>query len=100
MAGSFSTSYKAEIAFKSSELNVTAHISAPFHVTTKKSNTDVIFDSNLLRELGIQLDFQNNFTGWKDIYLPMNTIDNKIRIHFSIQDSKYVRNATKVVRKF
>ena len=36
MAGSFSTSHKSEITFKMSELNVTAHISAPFHVTTKK----------------------------------------------------------------
>ena len=57
MAGSFSTSHEAEITFKISELNVTAHISAPFHVTTRKSNYDVIFGRDLLRELGIQLDF-------------------------------------------
>ena len=36
MDGSFSTSREAEIALKMPELNVTAHISAPFHVTTKK----------------------------------------------------------------
>ena len=29
-------SHEAEITFKMPELNVTAHISAPFHVTTKK----------------------------------------------------------------
>ena len=43
MAGSISTSHKAEITFKMPELNFTAHISAPLHVTTKKSNYDVIF---------------------------------------------------------
>ena len=41
MAGSFSTSHKAEITLKMPELDVTAHISAPFHLTTKKNNYDV-----------------------------------------------------------
>ena len=75
LAGSFSTSREAEITLKMPELNVTAHISAPFHVTTKKSNCDVIFGRDLRRELGILLDFQNNFIGWKDINLPMKPID-------------------------
>ena len=53
--GSFSTSREADIKFKLPELIVTAHISAPFHVTTKKNNYDVIFGRDLLRELGIEL---------------------------------------------
>ena len=53
------------------EVNVTAHISAPFHVTTKKSNYNVIFGRDLLWELGIQLGIHNNFIGWIDINLPM-----------------------------
>ena len=88
MARSFSTSHEAEITFKISELNVMAHISAPFHVTTKKSNYDVIFGRDLLRELGIQLDLQNNFTRWQDISLPMKAIDCKMRTHFTNQDTK------------
>ena len=36
MAGSFSTSYEVEVKLKLPELNVTAHIIAPFHVTNKK----------------------------------------------------------------
>ena len=55
MVGSFSTSHGAEIPFEIPELNVTAHISTPFHVTTKKSNFSVIFGRDLLWELGIQL---------------------------------------------
>ena len=42
MVGSFSTTHKAEITLKMPELNVTANISAPFQVTTKRSNNDVI----------------------------------------------------------
>ena len=99
MAGSFSKSHGAQITLKMPELYVTAHISAQFHVTTKKSNYDVIFGRDLLRELGIQLDFQKNFIGWKDMNLPMTPIDCKMRSHFTIQDRKNVRNATKRIKK-
>ena len=56
MAGSFTTSREARSTLKKSELNVMPHISAPFHVTTKKSNYNVIFGRDFLRELGIQPD--------------------------------------------
>ena len=45
-----------------------AHIFAPFHVTSHKNNYDVIFSQDLLQEIGINLDFQNNFVQWKDTY--------------------------------
>ena len=50
MAGSFSKSYNAKITLKMPEFNVMAHIFAPFHVTTKKSNYDVGFGRDLLQE--------------------------------------------------
>ena len=67
MAASFSTLREAEITLKMPKLNVTALISAPFHVTTKKNYYNVIFGRDLLQELGIQLNFQNDFIGWQDI---------------------------------
>ena len=36
MARSFSMSCEAEMKWKAPDFNVTAHVSAPFHVTTKK----------------------------------------------------------------
>ena len=90
MAGSFSTSHEIKIKVKLPELNVMVHISATFHVTTRKSNYDVIFGK--LQGLGIQLEFQNNIIEWQDINLHMKPIDSKMRIHFSIQDSKKIRN--------
>ena len=66
MAGSFSTLCKAEVKIKLPKLNFTAHIFAPFHITSQKSNYDVIFGQDLLCELGMNLDFQNNFVGWKE----------------------------------
>ena len=76
-----------------------AYFSAPFHVTTKKSNYNVIFGRDLLWELEIQLVFQTNFIGWQDIHLPMKPMYHKMRAYFTIQDSKNVRNATKKIKK-
>ena len=61
MAGSFSMLCKAKVKIKLPKLNVTAHIFAPFHVTSEKSNYEVILSQDILRELGIILDVQNNF---------------------------------------
>ena len=52
MAGSFLTLCKAEVKIKLSELNFMAHVFAPFHVTSQKSNYDVIYGQDLLRDLG------------------------------------------------
>ena len=64
MSGSFSTSHDAGITFKMREIYATAHTSATFHVTTKTSNYNIIFCRDLRHELGIQLDFQENFIAW------------------------------------
>ena len=47
MAWLFSTTCKAKIKLKMSELNVNAHISLPFCITTKKGN----YDENLSNHL-------------------------------------------------
>ena len=99
LAGSFSTSHEAEITLKIPELNVTAHISESLQVTTEKSNYDVFFGRDLLRELGIPLDFQNDFIQWHYINLLMKSVDFKMRAHFTIQDSKNIKNANKRVKK-
>ena len=65
IVGSFLTSYKAEVKVKLPELNFTAPIFAPFHVTSQNSNYNVIFGRELLQELEINLDFQYNFVRWK-----------------------------------
>ena len=99
LAGSFSTLCKAEITLKMAKLNVTAHISASFHVITKKVKKKIVIVRDLLWELGFQLDFQNNFIGWQDINLHMKPIDCKMRTHLIIQDSENVRKATKRIKK-
>ena len=53
MAGSFLTLREAEGKIKLPEFNATAHIFAPFHATSQKSNYDVSFGRDLQQELGI-----------------------------------------------
>ena len=90
-----SASKENEITFKISELNVTVQISAPFHLTTRKSNFDIIFRRDSIQELRIQLDFPKKFIRWQDINIPMRPIDCEMRNYFTIQDSNNVRNTDK-----
>ena len=87
MAGSFLTLCKAEVKIKLPKLNVTAHTFIPFDITCQNSNYNVNFFQDLLQELGINLDFQNNFVGWKETKIPMKSANNKMRTLFLIQES-------------
>ena len=40
-------------------------------MTKNKSNNDLIFDRDLLRELGISLDFKYNIVAWQHIEIPI-----------------------------
>ena len=66
IAESFLTLCDTEAKIKLPELNLTAHIFVAFHTTSQKSNHNVTFGRDFLRELGINLDFQNNFVSWKE----------------------------------
>ena len=99
MAWSFLTSCEAEIKIKLPELHFTAQIFAPFHITSRKSNYNIIFGRDLLQEIGINLDFQNNFVDWKETKTPMKSIDCKMRTNFAIQGSKNIESATYWIKK-
>ena len=92
MAGSFLTSCEAEVRIKLPELNFTAHIFAPFHVTSQKSNYIVIFGRNLLQELGINLEKQIQ-------WMERNQDIHEIKTNFTIQESKNIKSATNWIKK-
>ena len=74
MAASFLTLCEAEVIIQLPELNFTARIFIPFHITSQKSNYDFILGQDLPQELGINLDFQNNFVSWKKSRYPCNQV--------------------------
>ena len=75
MAGSILTFSKTEANIKLPELNFSAYIFAPFHITSQESNYNVIFGQDFQWELGINLDFQNNIVGWNEIKISMKSIN-------------------------
>ena len=100
MAGTFKTTRLAEIKIKLPELSDTAEINAKCHVTKQKSKYDLILGREILRELGIALDFNNNTINWNDTNIPMKPVENSKRTHFAISDSKRVQSETKRIKKF
>ena len=67
MAGTFKTTRRTEVKLKLPELSDTAEMSVCCHVSKQqKINYDLILGREILRELGINLDFSNNTTNWKD----------------------------------
>ena len=88
MAESILTSCKAKVKIKLPELYLTAHIFAPFHITSQKCNYNIAFGRHILQELEINFDFQNNLIEWKETKIPMKSITCKMRINFTIQESK------------
>ena len=99
MAGTFKTTRLAEIKLKLPELSDTAEINVKCHVTKQKSKYDLILGREILRELGITLNFNNNTINWSDTSIPMKPVENNTRIHFAISDSKRVASETKRMKK-
>ena len=58
--------FLCHMKLKLPELNLTDHIIVPFHIISQKSDYNVIYGQDLPQELGINLDIQNNFVGWKE----------------------------------
>ena len=84
MAGSFLTACKAKL--KS-------------NLIIQNSNYNIIFGHDSLWELGIHLDFQNNFDSWKETKIPMKSINYKMRTKFVIPESKNIKNANNRIKK-
>ena len=70
------------------ELSTTKQIVWDFHVTKQQMSYNLIIRRDLLRELGIALDFSTDTIQWEDIEMPMKhpTCINNMKEHFHIQD--------------
>ena len=62
----FSTFFEAKVKIKLPELNVTAYIFVPFHITNQNSNYNVIFGRDLFRELEISIGSKTFFGDGKE----------------------------------
>ena len=70
--GSFSTTHTCDISFTLPELSSTSQIEWRFHVTKQPMSYDFIVGRDLLRELGLVLNFCDSNIQWNDVQIPMN----------------------------
>ena len=69
--GSFSTTHTCDLKFTMPELSTTSQIDWRFHVTKQPMGYDFIVGRDLLRELGIVLNFRHSYIQWDDVQFPM-----------------------------
>ncbi len=60
---------------------------------------DMIVGRDLLRELGIVLDFQNETIGWEGASIPMKPHDSTVEDSFHVQDGARIAEATERMKK-
>ena len=99
MAGTFKTTRVANVKLRLPELNPTAVLNVHCHVTKQESNYDLILGRDILRELGIKLDFSNNKIILEHSEISMKPLNCNVKEHFAIQDSKRVHAETKRIKK-
>ena len=69
------------------------------HVSKQKSNYDLIVGRDVLRVIGIILDFANDKIIWEELEIPMKPLDCTKKEHFATSDSVRVHNETQRIKK-
>lgn len=93
-AGAFVTTKQVDAQFILPELHEGRTICARAHVTPSLGQYDMILGRDLLRELGMVIDFSQQTVTWDDMSVPMKPEDASQEQHFNISDSKQVDEAT------
>ena len=94
MTGTLSISKRGSINIKMPEFNETATIKIDCHVTTDKSNYDIIIGRDTLQELGITLDFSNGTVTWNNSTISMKLPNCNLTEHYFINDPSNVEEAS------
>ena len=93
-AGVFTTTKQVNVQFILPELHEGRTICTKAHVTQHLGQYDMILGRDLLKELGIIIDFANETVTWDEVSAPMKPEDAKEEQHFHITDSKQIDEAT------
>ena len=69
-----------------------------FHLTTLPDKYDMIIGRDLMKTLGISLDFNQESIIWDELHVPMKNLEESPLENFLIQDSKLVKQATNRIK--
>eukprot|EP00957_Ditylum_brightwellii_P178523 13598789-Ditylum_brightwellii.AAC.1 len=96
--GEFSTCAKCKVTFGLPELNPSAHVEHALHVTKQLGWYNIILVRDLLRELGIELNFKENSISWGDYQA--NIKDNDVTLAKCIAAVEATTAAVMEIAKF
>ena len=98
-AGNFTTSRTTEVQFTMPELYDDRVIEWKVHVAKDTGVYDAVIGRDLLRELGITMNFKTNTVTWDDSTIHMRSQLSKAASAYFIRDSKELEDSTTRVKR-
>ena len=95
--GDLTTYAKTKVEFTLPEFYENTLLVWKMHVFDQKLNYDIIIGRDLMRELGIKLDFERHRTRWLDVSIPMKRTECTLE-DFYVQDTPPVEEASNRMR--
>eukprot|EP00957_Ditylum_brightwellii_P109338 8341058-Ditylum_brightwellii.AAC.1 len=83
VAGEFGMWAKCKVTFGLPELNPSVHVEHTMHVTNQLGQYNMILRRDLLRELGIKLNFKESIISWGDYQADMKDADVTLAEHIA-----------------
>eukprot|EP00957_Ditylum_brightwellii_P023324 1760926-Ditylum_brightwellii.AAC.1 len=78
---------KCKVTFGLPELNPTAYVECTMHITNHLGRYNIILGRDILRELGINLDFKENSITWGDYQTSMKPVNVTLAEHLDNVES-------------
>jgi hypothetical protein len=98
-AGNFTTSRTTEVQFTMPELYDDRVIEWKVHVAKDTGSYDAVIGRDLLRELGITLNFKDSTVTWDDSTIHMRSQRSRAANAYFIRDSKELEDSTTRVKR-
>ena len=99
VAGNFITNGKCKIQFKIPELSESRIVEHTVHISSKESRYDMIIGCDILKALGLRLNFSDMTIHWDEASIPMKPMDATHPTLFAIEDSEAISDATERIKK-
>jgi hypothetical protein len=98
-AGTFNTNKQAMIHIILPELHEKKTITFNCHIAPTLGEYDIIIGRDILRQLGIILNFQQETIEWDDAVIPMKAEGAKLEESFFVPDSSSLDDATQRIKQ-
>lgn len=98
-AGNMTTDLRTKLQFKLMEFDQDSVIEWKIHVTKQKMSYDLIIGRDLMKELGIKIDFETDSVSWKNVVVPMKSVDATFETSYHVEDSDAIADATNRIQK-